>query len=151
MPLGIVPILRPIESSCLPTIVSLVFFIVVLSAFNTYSQYSIGLPQYGQVSGTTTGCGKAGCFFALRDFAKPFALAEEVMLGAIPTDFLTEDLRRSADDLTGYLGAFTAVELPPAACDKQGAALLYPRADGFTAKFLSVQTEGGLISNLSLD
>ena len=39
--------------SCLPTIVSLVFFIVVLSAFNTYSQYKT-LDNYNQMASAYT-------------------------------------------------------------------------------------------------
>ena len=90
-------------------------------------------------------------FLSLLPFAKPYALAEEILVGGNAADFLSEDLKESADDLPNYLGGFTAVVPPPSVCNRQGAALLYPVCSGYTAKFLTVDFCGGKIENLSLN
>lgn len=89
-------------------------------------------------------------FLSLLPFSKPYALAEEVLVGGNPVDFLSAELQESADCLPSYLGAFTAVLPPPALCHRQGAALIYPTESGNTAKFLTVDFCGGKIDNISL-
>ena len=89
-------------------------------------------------------------FLSLLPFAKPYALAEELLVGGNATDFLTEDLKDRADDLKNYLGGFTAVLPPPSVCKTQSAALLYPVCGGYKAKFLTAKFCGGQIDNLSL-
>lgn len=87
-------------------------------------------------------------FVGLRDHAKPYALAEEVLVGGNPADFLVPAMRENAGRIAEYLGDFTAVLPPPSLSRKKGAALV--RKSG-RADFLTVELEGGLISNIRVD
>lgn len=86
-------------------------------------------------------------FVGLRDFAKPYALAEEVLAGGNPADFLCPELREQWAHVAEYLGSFRAVLPPPARSGRSGAALV-PAGSPARARFLTVELEGGLISNL---
>lgn len=84
----------------------------------------------------------------------PFAFFQEIAVGGNFTAYLSEELAQKQDRIKEYLGDFVGVYLPKEifylTYGKQNAAgLLYRRGDNvWDAKFFSVQSENGKITNI---
>lgn len=88
------------------------------------------------------------------DKIRHFAFFESVLTHAKPADYLSEELAPRAGELSGYLGDFSGVVVPPRKFyertgEMRAAGLVYPlSANLYRVKFFSADMQGGKIINI---
>lgn len=79
----------------------------------------------------------------------PYAFLEELLVGGSVEEYLSENVKKNADKLGGYLGNFIGVMPPPFFRSPEEVGIILPSGiNRYTVEYLVFEMNGRLISNL---
>lgn len=82
----------------------------------------------------------------------PYAFLEEVIVGGDYTVYLSDNMKRNADKLKGFLGEFIGITPPPTFKDQTTVGLIYKRRENLcNVKYLHFTFVNGKIDNVFFD